>query len=79
MTLVIGPRGRCRCIYGEEIDLNVLGELKIIRASFVEPDEQGRWWADCSPLGGPKLGPFDTRSEGLASEEAWISTNVLHV
>jgi hypothetical protein len=79
MTLVIDSRGACRCIYGEEIDLKVLGKPTITRASSVEPDEQGRWWTDCSPLGGPKLGPFDTRSEGLAAEVAWISAHVPHV
>jgi hypothetical protein len=78
MTLVIDSRGGCRCIYGEQINLKVLGEPKITRASFVEPDGQGRWWADCSPLVGPKLGPFDTRSEALAAEVAWITTDVLH-
>ena len=31
---------------------------RIRRASHVEPDEAGRWWADLSPVGGPRLGPF---------------------
>ena len=66
MQLVIEPGGVVRCIYGEEIDLAALGSPAISRASHVEPDQQGRWLADMSPVGGPLLGPFGTRSEALA-------------
>jgi len=79
MTLVIDPAGIIKCIYEESIDLRLLGELKITRASLVEPDELGLWWADCSPLRGPKLGPFQARSQALAAEIQWISQQVLDV
>ena len=58
MQLVIESGGVVRCIYGEEIDLAALGSPAISRASHVEPDQQGRWLADMSPVGGPLLGPM---------------------
>ena len=75
MTLVIDPGGEMRCIYAEAIDLSCLGSLLIRRASHVEPDANGRWWADLSPVSGPKLGPFGRRAEALAAEQHWLETN----
>jgi len=77
MQLIIEPSGAVRCIYGEEIDLAALGSPAISRASHVEPDEQGRWRADMSPVGGGLLGPFGTRSEALAAEHAWLQAHWL--
>ena len=77
MQLVIEPGGAVRCIYGEEINLVALGSLAITRASHVEPDQQGRWWADLSPIHGPSLGPFRHRSEALAAEHAWLESTWL--
>jgi hypothetical protein len=76
MTLIIDPAGCCRCIYDEAIDLHLLGDLQIERASLVEPDAAGEWWADCSPLGGPNLGPFDLRSQAISAEAAWLSEHL---
>lgn len=72
MDLVIDALGQVRCLYGEEIPLARLGAMGIRRASHVEPDDQGRWWADLAPAGGPVLGPFDRRSAALAAEENWL-------
>jgi hypothetical protein len=75
MDLVIDPAGEVRCLYGESIVLASIGELSIRRASHVEPDDEGSglaWWADLSPSGGPRLGPFARRSEALAAEERWL-------
>ena len=77
MQLVIKPDGAVRCVYGEEIDLHTLGRPAISRGSHVEPDQQGRWFADMSPVGGPKLGPFDLRSDALAAESAWLQAHWL--
>jgi len=77
MQLVIGLGGAVRCIYGEEIDLTALGSPVISRASHVEPDQQGRWLVDLSPVSGPTLGPFPHRSEALAAEHAWLETHWL--
>ena len=77
MQLFIDPTGCTRCLYGEAILLGELGTLTIRRASHVEPDEAGRWWADLSPSQGPRLGPFETRSAALLAEEEWLTTHVL--
>ena len=76
MELVITPDGTTRCVYGEEINLAGLGDVHIRRASTVEPDAEGRWWADLSPVAGPKLGPFPVRSLALAAELAWLHTHL---
>ena len=75
MQLIISG-GTVRCIYSEEIDLTALGSPAISRASHVEPDQQGRWWADMSPVNGPRLGPYDRRSEALAAEAEWLEANL---
>ena len=73
MHLVVDRHGGVRCLYGEALDLAALGPLAIRRASHVEPDAQGRWWADLSSVGGPKLGPFDLCSQALIAETTWLS------
>jgi hypothetical protein len=77
MKLVVEPAGRVRAIYSEEIALDTLGRAKIVRASTVEPDRDGRWTADIRPVGGPVLGPFARRSEALDAERAWLEINWL--
>ena len=77
MKLVIEPTGRVRALYSEEIALDALGRAKIIRASTVEPDQDGRWHADLRLLPGLVLGPFDRRSEALAAEVAWLERHWL--
>ena len=78
MQLIIGPSGTIRCIYDEAIDLRSLGSLVIERASHVEPDAEGRWWADLQPSHGPLLGPFTFRSEALHAEKVWLETHILN-
>ena len=77
MELVIKPEGEVRCIYGESIPLHRLGQISIRRGSHVEPDEAGNWHADMSPVKGPRLGPFETRSQALAAEVDWLNQNWL--
>jgi hypothetical protein len=77
MHLVIAPGGSVRAIYSEEIDLAALGRPEVSRASHVEPDGRGGWMADLGPVGGPVLGPFALRSEGLAAEVAWLEVRWL--
>ena len=72
MDLVIDPTGQVHCLYGETLDLASLGDVSIRRASHVEPDGQGRWWADLTPTGGPVLGPHTLRSQALAAESRWL-------
>ncbi len=66
--LVISSAGTVSGLYDEDIDLRQLGNLHITRASHVEPDESGQWWADLAPVGGNKLGPFSARSLALVAE-----------
>lgn len=70
--LVVDSQGCIRCLYDEAVDLTSLGTFSIRRASHVEPDGQGQWWADLAPMQGPRLGPFALRSAALAAEEAWL-------
>lgn len=71
MQLAITPQGKVNHLYTEEL-FALEGEKTIRRASHVEPDSEGRWWADMSPVQGPNLGPFRLRSEALAVEVAWL-------
>ena len=75
MDLFIAPNGTAKAIYGEEIDLHSLGTTTITRASHVEPNASGLWFADM--VDGPQLGPFTRRSEALAAEVAWLTENRL--
>jgi hypothetical protein len=77
VRLVVEPGGRVRCLYGEGLDLAALGALTIRRASHVESEESGTWWADLAPLGGPRLGPFARRSLALGAEAAWLEVHRL--
>jgi hypothetical protein len=72
MELVVAADGVARCIYDEALDLREIGKLQIIRASHVEPDAEGYWWADMGPVGGPVLGPYGSRSEALGAEREWL-------
>ena len=56
MELVVGADGGVRCIDDEILDLRALGNLQITRASHVEPDLDGDWWADMGPVEGRCLG-----------------------
>lgn len=73
MELVVGCDGVARCIYDEALDLREIGKLQITRASHVEPDAEGCWWADMGPVDGPVLGPFTSRTEALRAERGWLA------
>lgn len=77
MQLVVHPDGQVRCIYDEKIDLTALGQLSITRASHVEPDSDGNWWADLRGANGPIIGPFAKRSAALIPEVAWLEAHWL--
>jgi hypothetical protein len=77
MQLVIDPHGQVHAVYDETMDLAQLGSLAIRRASQVEPDASGQWWADLSPVAGPLLGPYWQRSQALAAERAWLEQHWL--
>lgn len=75
--MIVGPHGEIRCLYAEDVDLASLGPLTIRRASHVEPDSEGRWWADLLPMSGPKLGPYPQRSAALDAERVWLEQFLL--
>ena len=77
MQIVVYPDGSLRTLYDEAIDLAAFGAMSIRRASHVEPDDSGRWWADLAPVNGPRLGPFDRRSDALKAEQDWLEANWL--
>ena len=64
--------GTVTSIYQEALTLDALGPASIRRASHVEPDDQGRWYADLSPVDGPMLGPFDRHSDAHIAEVRWL-------
>jgi len=78
MEMVIEANGTLRCIYDEAIDLSSIGAPSIKRASHVEPDSNGKWVADLTPMNGPELGPFDKRTAALAAEVRWLRVNWLN-
>ena len=77
MQLVIDSTGDVRCVYDEALPLAEFGRLTIQRGSHVEPTDAGRWTADLSPVDGPLLGPFATRSAALAAEREWLEVHWL--
>ena len=77
MQLVVQPGGTVHCLYGEELDLPQLGLLAIARGSHVEPTATGEWTADMSPVNGPVLGPFPSRSDALPAERQWLEIHWL--
>lgn len=75
MELVISAGGKVVTLYNESLDLSNLGSGRITRASHVEPDQEGRWFA--AIVDGPVLGPFRIRSSAITAEIAWLNQNRL--
>ena len=78
MELIIHSDGTINCIYAEAIPIQAIGSLTIQRASHVEPNDDGEWIADMSPVKGPLLGPFANRSKALEAETLWLRNNLLN-
>ena len=73
-VFVVRPNGRVCCLYTERLELGRLGRLRIGRASQVEPDARGRWFATLRH--GPRLGPFRRRSQALEAEVRWLQEHL---
>lgn len=73
MEVIVGPDGRARFIYSDDLAAvtKELGKATTRRASHVEPSDGG-WTADLAPVGGPVLGPYVTRQEALDREVEWL-------
>lgn len=77
IELLILSQGIIRAIYTESLAIHSFGHVQIERASHVEPDADGHWWADLEPSRGPRLGPFTHRSQALEAEHDWLTEHVL--
>jgi hypothetical protein len=77
MDIVIETTGTVRMVYDESIDLSSIGHVNIRRGSHVEPVVCGWWTADLSPVNGPVLGPFKSRSEAVSAEVDWLERHWL--
>ena len=75
IELVVSPGGVITTIYDEAIDLGAIGQRRIIRASHVEPDADGRWFA--AIVDGPTFGPFERRSAAIDAEVLWLTEHRL--
>ena len=75
MDVVITPDGTVTTLYTELLDLAALGAMNIARASQVEPDDRGQWFAQL--IDGPTLGPYPRRSDALAAEVEWLTAHRL--
>ena len=73
MQIVIRPTGVFIGIYSDSFEYGEFGKPQIRRVSHVEPDESGLWFADLSPVDGPKLGPFDKRNEAVDAEIEYLN------
>ena len=78
MILIAEPNGLIRCVYDEAIDVTQLGPASIERASHVEPNDDGTWTVDLTPVNGLMLAGFNCRSEALAAEIEWLEINWLN-
>lgn len=82
IILHISPKGDVRTVYDDRLDLSSLGRVEVTRASFVEPylpPQAGsvlEWWADLSPVKGPKFGPFVWRKQALEVEQLWLEEHL---
>jgi hypothetical protein len=70
---VIKPTGLFVAIYSDDWAYEKLGKPCIRRASHVEPDESGRWFADMTTSSGPILGPFRKRQEAINAELEYLN------
>ena len=73
MQLVIKPTGVLIGIYDDSFDYGAFGRPQIRLASRVEPDGDGRWFADMTLSDGPILGPFDKRYEAIDAELEFLN------
>ena len=44
MKIRVYPEGIIRALHDDRLNLADIGKFLLARASWVEPDSQGRWW-----------------------------------
>jgi hypothetical protein len=77
VLMIIDTNGSVSCLYSDALELDQIGRLTISRGSHVEPNLDGQWTADMSPVCGPTLGPYRSRRDALAAEVSWLEANWL--
>lgn len=77
MVIRVYPDGIIRALHDDRLNLADIGRFRVARASWVEPDPNGKWWVDLDNSRGPILGPFSTRAEALRAEVAWLERHRL--
>ena len=75
MEVVVSVGGKVVTVYNELLDLSDLGPARVTRASHVEPDDRGNWFA--AIVDGPTLGPFERRSAAIDAEVQWLTEHRL--
>lgn len=78
MKLIVDTAGHARFIHDDDLFAlmrDTGATVTIRRASHVEPDSTGAWYADMSPVGGPVIGAFSTRTAALAAEREWLEAH----
>lgn len=78
--IIVSSSGDLKYIYSDELrPLHSLGEVEIKRASSVEPQPDGTWGFDMTPMGRPdvKVAGFTKRADALSAEVKWIEENEL--
>ena len=82
MNITIRIKGnQIRTIYNDELVscLKRLGITKTKRATNVEPDDNGNWKIDLSPVNGPIIDSFESRQKALNTEVEWLLYNHIPV
>jgi len=77
VIISIDRAGGVKAVYSDGFNWQAMGKTLIQRASQVEPDHLGLWWADLAVSGGPRIGPFARRDAAIAAEVAWLEKNRL--
>lgn len=78
LQIVVEIDGTICFVHDDELaDLLDEGQSTLKRASHIEPDEHGQWFADLSPVDGETLGPFRLRGDALEAEKQWLHMNRL--
>ncbi len=77
MVIRVYPDGIIRALHDDRLNLADIGRFCVARASWVEPDPNGKWWVDLDNSRGPILGPYSIRAEALRAEVAWLERHRL--
>lgn len=82
VSVFILSDGTVNFLYYDELKpLLAIGDVDVARASHVDPEKtlDGlKWFANLAPVNGPKLGPYETRTEAITGEIDWLTENYLN-